>query len=305
MNNSSLIELLNKTIINIESDYLATAIAAGLIQHNICPENIIHKPCGTSARSYKKNVSKIHSQENEKTGITQFFLYTNTESIYDGLPEHIFHQSKGEVCDISTEIKRFRNEEIEARKFFSPFEQELFQIRLKLYILEEKTEAIGNLFALVNIFKSCWPILNRLDIKQGYLFLLMLPKIHYIRGNFTFIKECLTLLLKYPIQIDFIASPQLPSIYTLPALNDGLLGINTIIGNSSYDEEQGIQISIGPLTATEIALFHDTKSNLIEELCDYFIDACYVVSVCYLYQEGSEKIGMGSDRLRLGLSCFL
>lgn len=137
------LEHLSAEVKDFIADLRAEVVAAELIEHGINQEDITFNFKGIKRRAYSRDIANIKLPTDDDEN---YKFIINRESIYDSLPEAIFHQplnskpfkSKAEILD---EIKIQREEEIEARKFFNPIENVLFQntpIPLSGYMLDKQ-----------------------------------------------------------------------------------------------------------------------------------------------------------------------
>jgi hypothetical protein len=107
-------------------------IAGYMLYHGIIPsmENIGVKSLGIFNRYVSNEIENIKKQHKDT------ILEINREGIYDALPHGLFHVTKTydsyqmPVHLIKEEIKKEKEKELEARKFFRPFEEELYKMQV-------------------------------------------------------------------------------------------------------------------------------------------------------------------------------
>ena len=302
---------MHELITNYASDYTVESIASSLIKKGVSPNQIILKATGTPCRSHKKDVSSIHSYFYEEANEDLFFLDSPREGIYDALPESIFHSFSGKQSvknklEVIDEIKRHREEEKQARIFFLPFEQEFFNIRRIIFSFEDQFEWMSNTSSLVEIYHTCYPILNELTVEKGYLFLRLIPLIHEIRDDFKKIEACLTMLLDADIKITLSFKENFVTTYTPPELGQAMLGTNTIIGNCMEDGEPDLSIIINPNKNSNITdyLFFEKTIKHTEQLCNFFIGAQYEISISYSMDINNNHLALNATSV-LGYNVYL
>lgn len=291
---------LQETIIDFQTDYSAEIIASALENNGFPKDQIIYQPLGSSKRPYRKDLSRFIQHE-EKENL--LFLQVNREGLYDGLPEMIFHHPINNYSDINrleltNRMQKYREEEKAARLFFLPYEQEFFNLRLSMEGLYESFDWPMKESKILHMMSDCWPIFKRLDNIGAYIFLMILPEIHNIRNNFENISKYLSLILHIPIKLSAKIS-----CMGLPASNihleDTILGIDSILGQTVFDGEKDIIIHLGPLKKDTFYSFSETgsKYQLIEELRDFFIGANYFITIDYIYEKPSVAIRLGEEYL--------
>ena len=108
----------------------AEALCAALLEHGYAFDDLILKRLGTFKRSFSNDIEAVSARADNTEGRLEISL--NRDSLYDRLPEGLFHQPRGKgsgaaVTEMVKEFRRYREEEKEARKFFQPIEQEIFR----------------------------------------------------------------------------------------------------------------------------------------------------------------------------------
>lgn len=307
MSDATIVNKINTSLREFQTDYSVEVISSSLIKNNIQESQLIFQTLGTSKRAHKKDTSRINIIEDIEE---LFFIYTNREGLYDSLPEFIFHYpinnySSSNTAEIIEGIKRFRQEERHARLFFLPYEQEFFRIKnLFQKSIEDFESPILNQ-KKQTLLTICWPIFAKLDTVSGYIFLCLFPHIHTFRDNFKKIAECLSIILNIPLKIS-TSTTQIVHPQSKNSLNTSRLGIDFIIGTSMFDGEKDVYIEVGPLSkeAHRSFLPGGSRFNLIEELCDFFIGANYFVMVTYTCEKPEEAVSLNEECL-LGIDTYI
>lgn len=308
---SNIEQAMNSLITNYSSDYTVESITSSLIKKGVLPNQIILKATGTLSRSNKKDVSNIYSRFDEETNNILYFLESPREGIYDTLPESIFHSFSGKQTaknkfEVIEEIKRHREEEKQARNFFLPFEQEFFTIRNTIFSFEDQFEWMSTTSSLIEIYRTCYPILNDLPAEKGYLFLRLIPLIHEIRDDFKRIERCLAMLLDATVQINLSFRKNTVTSYTPPELGFATLGTDTIIGDCMEDGEPDLSIILSPtpLSKAQDYLFFKKIIQRAEHLCAFFIGAQYDVSIAYALDVDAHYLALDESSV-LGYNVYL
>ena len=239
-------EELNSTFFNIKAEVLV----AEIIENSSVSENeFIINNSGTFHRPFRRDIISVDN----KTHFDKLILNLSRNGLYDYLPEGFFHQqqptNKG---DSPTELRQKQQlEEKNARKFFSPLENEFFHQRLSLETNERQIlEDLSNLSD--DFLKTFWKLDS--DIPDVFLKKLtrILPYCHKIAGDFKLTKLVLEKLIgeKVTITKSFVA-PKTKSISK--NLNDTTLGANTLLNSdNSSIYNPTLNITIGPIKEEKI-----------------------------------------------------
>lgn len=310
--NTDFKEQLLDDIIKLSPDYKAEAIAAQLIQQGVHPDQIIISAKGGSQRAYRKEVSSFHTTHSNYDHAEYLYLETHRDGFYDALPENIFHQptrgrtekNKYEAID---EIKKHREEEKAARKFFLPFEQAFSRIKTLLHLLENDFDKNTDNSRIIQIFSEHWPILKKLDTYHAYIFLRIVPLIHRIRNNFEQSSQAIRLILGVPVEILRYKPGKIDSTVSSFDLGGCVLGIETTVGKELMDGEYDLKINIGPVKENKLADFINggKYETIVDELLDYFVGANYIWHKEILIDHHGRTFTLKKDNVILGVNAFL
>ncbi len=100
----------------LDTDYRAEVVAAGLIGAGMDAGKILIVREKGDKRHVSKDVSGLRQGFSQEDLMEYLYISTNRTSIYDAIPENIFHQplntaGKKTQEDVIDEIKRHRQEE--------------------------------------------------------------------------------------------------------------------------------------------------------------------------------------------------
>jgi len=132
------------------------------------------------SRSYRRDVINVEVLEE----LDLLALNLSRNSIYDSLPEGLFHSSKAaKKMSYAAKRKKYKEEESDARAFFSPIENEFFIQRLNI----EKNERtlLENFYSLKDDFLIDFWKINK-AIPKAYILKLIkiLPFSFKIAGDY-------------------------------------------------------------------------------------------------------------------------
>jgi hypothetical protein len=268
-------------------DYRPEVVAAGLLasEGQAFPlGRLIFKPTGPLTRPYAKDASTPQPLAAEGPAVPYLLLDTPREGIYDQLPPFLFHAippTAGPAPETETLLAQLRHEravEQETRRFFLPFDTELYYLRLLRYERERQADQLAEAPVLREEFAANWPILRRLDPPTASLFIQVLPFIHQLRGNIEWLGRFLAVVFGVPVRFEAeqpvvhqVASADAPGL----ALGQCRLGINALAGSTFSDGYNATHLHLGPVPASRVAEFLPASSAraLLYELLDYFMPA--------------------------------
>ncbi|GGE56720.1 type VI secretion system (T6SS) VasB/ImpH family protein [Pedobacter psychrotolerans] len=252
------------------TDYKAIAHAADLIERNIIDADQIEIiPNGADKRAFSKDIESSERYYSERRRQSRIRISTNRESLYDMLPEGLFHRPPTGSAGMDEEsmikdIKDRREEEKHARLFFTPFDAEINHVRMMTELYENKLDKKTTYSDLSQIFEFGWDEFNLLNKEQSIIWMHLLPEIQQKRNDIDFVSKVLTALFNLPILlVDTTAnvSPVKIADDMQMQLGGSALGIDTIIGDSFIPDNEAYHINIGPTTPQELIKFIPGQPN--------------------------------------------
>lgn len=269
----SKIKLLN----TLSSDYKAELIAAELWKQGVAEDKLQFKNCGTFNRSVSKDIQAINLNTDDLQEIIE--IEVTREGIYDMLPEAVFHYnaSKKKAKDeILEEIKKTRQEEDEARKFFLPFENEFHIKRLFLELQYQNFLKFDATKSNRLLFESLYYNFGHLEDSQILYLLYIIPLTYKIRADVEKIKYCLSRLIGLPLTIEYAPPRVKKYVAAFPiGLGHALLGIDSIAGDSITSENRAYMIKISNIKSNKIHLYflNSKIRSFIDCLLSLFLPA--------------------------------
>jgi hypothetical protein len=219
-------------------------------------------------------------------------LHLNRDGIYDTLPEALFHSSSGfedqSAKEMAKDSMKIRNEEKEARKFFQPFENEIFLQRVHLAMTENKLfERIYRDF-LTGVIPDLW----KTDIDFPDIFVTrlkkMLPLLNQVTGDLTLTGQCLEFIIDESVEVTCEThldedTETCDAIFS-GVLGKSILGVDTISGDRVGNIVSNLIFSIGPIADNE------TGTLVREGRMDGFLSYYYSYFVPFEYEVMTEYI---------------
>ena len=268
----------------LQLDYRAEVLAAGLLADSaLALEQIIFRPLGVITRPYSKDA--LPTQELIAGSGTYYRQFdTPREGLYDQLPPLLFHPETPTAGYIdadatATQRRQDREAEQEARRFFLPFDTELYYLRLLRY-QHELAQPTAGLLTLPEL-AAVWPIVQQLGPAAG-LFIQVLPYIHELRNNRPWLSEFLAVVSGVPVRFEAGA----PLLHEVPAqpnqqLGQCHLGSESVLGSTFRDGDLALRLHLGPVPPAQVAEFVPARPlrKLLAALLEYFLPATTVVEV--------------------------
>ncbi len=298
----------------LDTDYKAEVVAAALLGRGIPVGQIFIRRRSSNQRSAHKDVAWLRRNI---VGFNQphVVIETNRESIYNYLPEGVFHpptlgSQYNETADIIEQMRKQKKAEQDARQFFVPFEMEAGYAELAMLDYENQLDDIGNNDELLHILTDLWPMLGELDAASAKVFLHLLPFFSAAKGNRRWFEKCMAAFLGVPVTVEFAANKvEEPDNVAQVQLGHAQLGISTLLCGPHADGNQNWQINIGPVPAQDICRFLPGShlNHLLQTMYEYCLPAtawcgqqCITVA-----EEGSFTISAGAHQNYLGYTTFL
>lgn len=265
---------------NLEKDFKAEVTAAEMMELGISPDRIVILMLGGMKRSLRKDVQSIEEEAFSYDHSEYVVIKTPKEGFYDMLPEGLFHHPSAHKTaqtakEIIKTIKQRKEEELQARRFFIPFETTINHLRMQMAFYENQLDKRTQYDALVSVFTDHWEIFQYLNERQANLFLHLIPILHDIRDNHPVVQTVLEMMLQLPVSVRL--RTQLPQHRTEPILStvgDSVLGVDLTTGNELYDEGvDEILVKIGPVTSEVFQQFMPggSRQKLLEMLLDHLL----------------------------------
>jgi hypothetical protein len=194
------------------------------------------------------------------------YIYTSRSSIYDAIPENVFHQPLSSVKkktqdDVVNEIRYHRQEEFYARRFFQPFEMLIDRLLIDVHLYECKFDKKNFYSNLKDILSRHSPVLKLMNLKQAVYFIKILPVLRKTNKDLNLLGQVLSIILDAPVSVT-IGKPSTITIDKPPTiLDDWQLGINSVLGDTLQDGYRDIDILIGPMEPEKIISYYPGRKN--------------------------------------------
>lgn len=246
-----------QAIKQLRPDIRAEAIVADLIENDVDHEDVQVNHQGAFLRPVRRDVLSAEiKNSNDTREIIELFLSRN--SIYDALPEGLFHQPgeelphKKSVATLAAEYKKRKQQEKEARRFFQPLENEFFRQRVDLELKER--QLLRKFRHLFNDFLlSFWRIDHTLPREFTIRLIRILPLAQELTGDMDSVAHALAYALNEQVSIT-IEYKRAKRPGGGNRLGQTGLGHDFIAGDMTEPQPVAI-VTIGPITHGDVQDF--------------------------------------------------
>lgn len=299
----------------LETDFKAEVVASGLKERGYDPERTLIIRQGNSKRGFSKDIDCIHTEYSQYDLTDYLHIYVNRKSIYDELPEGVFHRniyykdkhSKGEVLD---EIRIHREEEYFVRRFFKPFEIVIDQMLVNFQHRERRFDKMNIHQDYIGIFAKTWPVLNLLPLKQAVMFIKVLPFLETITNSLDKISQIMSILLDVPVCVKRGSkSHTVVDQELIPGLGECMLGETLILGNSFDDGYFRILVEIGPISAKRVEFFIEGSKgqSILKILNGMLLPSDKEIEIRYIIEQDDAIFRLSDEEnvSYLGINTYL
>ncbi|WP_292008966.1 type VI secretion system baseplate subunit TssG, partial [Chryseobacterium sp.] len=300
----------------LQTDFKAEAVAVNLLKYYRAVSNIFIERIGINDRAYLKDIKSISSSY---LGFDEEVITIETyrEGVYDYLPEGLFHPpslstSRKNVESVVKEIRKQKKVEEDARKFFRPFELEIFFTEISSLLKEYDFDIASDTDTLLETISELWPLLNMLDKQSAYIFIHILPFFHQIRGDKRWFERCMTAFLQVPVEVTFTPNvvDDIGKDDDSMLLGNSSLGVTYITSGKHMDGQRNWVVNIGPIPYSDVKKYipGNPFRKVLQALYDYFLPVSVDVEENFITEKKDYSFLLEDDErntCRLGYSTFL
>lgn len=237
------------------------------------------QPDGGFNHAVSRDIRRVYHHENEH-GLSKDIVVLSRPGLFDSLPEGLFYDISvdGSVFDdvqkTLDQVKRQREIEADARKFFSPFDQILHQYRLYLETEERKILTGFPVGARHTLFDVIWSNFDgQMNNYQKSLLFTLMPITHQIVGHTDLTAKAMSAVLGYGVVIETRHEPSTIVVEEGLVLGDFHLGMDFILGDHADELATTYDIEIGPIPSERSVDFVACGSGAssVEVLLSHFL----------------------------------
>jgi hypothetical protein len=273
-------EYINTLLFDLRAEYVISCL---LGEDNISQKDVLAVFDGPFKRKWSFDIDRSEVEDFEN-GDESLSVHLNRAGIYDGLPEALFHSfsdnKNASGDDMAKESMKIKGEEKSIRKFFRPFEHEIFFQNVN--VVEKETEVLRRLYSdfLNGLIPGFWKIDRKIPPLYASRLIKLLPYAHQIAGNYNITARCLESILGEDVSIEL--DPWEPEelngseVEDKPrggALGWSKLGKDMVIGKKASGFIGRLVVKVGPLKNTHVRDFFENRAadRLLNCFYGYFM----------------------------------
>lgn len=265
-------------------------------------------------RPYSRDI--LHTELEDTVGFRDYLqLHVSRNGLHDLVPEGLFYQPEEikykdlDAALMAAEYQKNKKKEKEIRRFFMPFENAFFS---ELVHLErEETQLLEGMGSgiLNEYFMEFWGISASIPFEYITPLISLLPHATKITGNLPLIGQCLEKILSENVQVSIKQSSvnQTDRIYQ-KGLDEGKLGMDSVLGGDFFEDVPQVEVSIGPLQNSYIQEYLEkgNKESFLKTFYSYFLPAEAEVSTYIKVKCENQHMYLGpQDEPVLGYTSVL
>jgi hypothetical protein len=257
-------------------DFKAGVVAAELVDNRVPADRIFFRNQSTFKRPVANDIESVYWNDPEDQ--ENFLVFElNREGIYDMLPEAVVHRQNRKSRDEDRHRmgQELRQQERDARKFFSPLENEFHHRGMRLDMTEREMIKNSNPRRNRQFFNYFFEDSSALSDEQVLILLHILPLSHKIRSDVGLISLTLSRILNYDIVVSQKWKRRtfhLPEDVARP-LSGGHLGIDTVLNDHFHIATRYYEVRINGLSVEDYHLFTGSGKHLT--VLNFMLPYCF------------------------------
>lgn len=250
---------------------------------------------------------------NDLSGEEIINLHLNRDGIYDLLPEALFHGMGNDEAfsgdEMARQSRHLRAEEKEARLFFQPFENEIFNVGVELASTESCMYRKLYCELFTAMIPRLWKIKDGLPFSYVTRLKKLLPAAYKICGNMNLTAQSLAYVLDEEVKVlrststdQYSASANELSGVT----GSSILGTDFIPGNSAGGDLSSLTFMVGPVMNTESAVHikNGSMDRFLDCFYGYFVPAETDVCTKYIFSNEDAMLRLNENAVEASyLAC--
>ncbi len=284
---------LAESVCKLQHNLKAEVVASILYENGLDPLKTFSNYTSSFNRTYRNDI--YSAQYDKEKNILDLLISRN--GLYDMLPEGLFHpeiienDTNTSVKNFTSSYKKQKKEENQARLFFKPFENHLFNFQVD--IENKEKSLLNNSHEFRQFFMQFWELESWITDEQFIFLLGVLPYTKQIKGNIKTICQILSHHLKKEITFK---KTWIEINSTNDSLQDNLiLGQNFVMGNTS-DQLPFVEFLIHDISDNEIESYSKGGYfyRFIKLFFEYFlpIELEYNLKVKPNYKQTKSEFGI-------------
>lgn len=299
-------ELINSVPFDLKAEVILSCIfeeKKSSVDHLLVSRN------GQFRRAYRKDILESEMVDFKYDNNQFLKVDISRDGIYDMLPEAFFHYPKYDkpgksVREMTTEYRRQKQEESDARNFFLPFENEFFYHALKTE-KEERTFLLElNGSKPLDFFYDFWGIDKSLPPLLIAKFIRILPYAYKVVSDFSLTVNCLEYLLEEKVEVVEFGYKEQSESEQFSRLGESRLGLDLIAGSNYIDYSLHLEFKIGPLESSSFReyIHEGGRKQFLDVFFEYFLPMEIDFKITILLPAESEMFDFAKEEPVLGIT---
>ncbi|MES2774747.1 MAG: hypothetical protein V4722_11215 [Bacteroidota bacterium] len=178
----------------------AESLLSELLANGCTPEQLVITQQSSFRKLYRKDIDKVSISDADEHEGRQVTVQINRDSIYDLLPEGLFHQplsnsGGSELNRMVADSRRLKEEEKKARLFFKPFDQEMVGYATQV---EQEERNLMQKILMGNFAENpyqFWDIPADIPEHEAFVLSGIMPWAYLIKGNLELTAKAIQMLV--------------------------------------------------------------------------------------------------------------
>lgn len=264
---------------------------------------------GQFARTYRREILDYEIVDFKSDNLPYLLLNISKDSIYDALPEGIFHYPKSdkigkEVTEMTKDYRKQKKEEVDARKFFMPFENEFWINAINRDVVENELLHSLSTVKPFDFFYEFWKLDKNIPTIFVAKLIKLLPYVYQIVGNLKLTAQCLSYILEEEVEYKEVGYKELSESEQNSLLGETNLGLNMILGSSYMDYSLYIEFKIGAIkNGNSRAYFYNGQiKKFIDLFYEYFLPLEVETKTTITLLKEEEEFFISHPNMMLGIT---
>ena len=284
-------------------------LSALLAEHSQFTNRLLISNKGQFARTYRREILDYKVVDFKSDNLPYLLLNVAKDSIYDALPEGVFHYPKSdkigkEVMEMTKNYRKQKREELSARKFFMPFENEFWISAINRDVVENELLHALNRVEPFDFFYEFWKLDKNIPTIFVAKLIKLLPYVYQIVGNLELTAQCLSYILEEGVEYKEVGYKELSESEQNSLLGETNLGLDMILGSSYMDYSLYIEFKIGAIkNGNSRAYFYNGQiKKFIDLFYEYFLPLEVEAKTTIILLEEEEGFFISHPNMMLGIT---
>jgi len=291
------------------ADLNAESLLCELLANGCTPEQLVINRQSSFRKLYRKDIDKVSFEQGGNNEGQQVIINVNRDSIYDVLPEGLFHQPLGtstggnDLNRMVGDSRRLKEEEKKARLFFKPFDQELLGYATQV---EQEERNLMQKILLGNFAEDpyeFWGIPADIPSKEAFVLSGLIPWAYLVKGNMALTAKAIQMLVGTHVSVAASAQQSHKAGSASGQMEGAILGEDTVLGSDFCEGGLCWIFTINQIEPGKMELF--TGKGYISKLLAFFTDIFIPVEIDVLFKHETATTKTAGANQILGYGFIL